>query len=60
MLASQRIQNQRDTSNPILFISKMNGDKKMMYYHRAMEQHDSENFVNAIVKEFNDHVERKH
>ena len=51
---------QQDMGNPIAFMSKMNGDKDTMYYHEAMKQHDSEHFVNAIVKEFNDHVERKH
>ena len=51
---------QRDAENPITFLFTMNGDKDTMYYHEAMEQHDSKHFVNAIVKEFNDHVEQKH
>ena len=46
--------------NPIVFISRMNGNKDTMYYHEAMEQPDSEHFVNAIVKEFNNHVQRAH
>ena len=45
--------------NPIAFMSKMNGDRDTMYYHEAMKQHDSEHFVNVIVKEFNNHLERK-
>ena len=51
---------QRDADNPIAFLSKMNRDKDTMYYHEAMEQHDSEHFVNVIIKEFKDHVEREH
>ena len=51
---------QRDADNPIAFLSTMNGDKDTMYYHEAMKQHDSEHFVNSIVKEFNHHAERNH
>ena len=47
-------------NNSIAFMSKMNDDRDTMYYHGAMEQHDSKHFVNVIVLEFNNHVERKY
>ena len=31
-----------------------------MYFHQAMKEPDKEEFVKAMVKEYNDHTERKH
>ena len=44
--------------SPIAFLSEMNGDT--MYFHQAMRQDDSADFVEAVVKEINGHVENKH
>eukprot|EP00957_Ditylum_brightwellii_P198740 15148279-Ditylum_brightwellii.AAC.2 len=32
----------------------------MHYYHQAIEQHDSEEFIKVIVKEINGHVKGEH
>ena len=36
----------------------MNGDT--MYFHQAMRQDDSADFVEAVVNEINGHVDNKH
>ena len=41
--------------HPIAFHAEMQGDT--MYYHQAMRQADSKEFVKAIVKEVNGHVD---
>ena len=41
--------------HPIAFHAEMMGD--IMYYHQAMQQDDADDFVRAIVKEVNGHVE---
>ena len=43
---------------PIAFLAEMMGD--IMYFHQAIRQPDSRQFVEAIVKEINGHVDRKH
>ena len=43
---------------PIAFLSEMNGDT--MYFHQAMRQDGSADFVEAVVKEINGHVENEH
>ena len=35
-------------------------EKDTMYYHKAMHERDSGEFVEAIVKEINDHIINKH
>jgi hypothetical protein len=32
----------------------------IMYYHKALQQPDAQQFANAVVKEVNGHVENKH
>jgi hypothetical protein len=44
--------------NPIAFHAKMMGD--IMYYNHALQQPDAKQFINAIVKEVNGHVDNKH
>jgi hypothetical protein len=41
--------------NPIAFHAKMMGD--IMYYHQALKQPDTSQFVDAIIKEINGHVD---
>ncbi len=43
--------------NPITFHAEMMGD--IMYYHQALEQPDASQFVDAIIKEINGHVDNK-
>ena len=45
-------------SNPMAFLAEMQGD--MMYFHQDMVQEDSGDFVEAVVKEVNGHVENAH
>ena len=40
------------------FLAEMQGDT--MYFHQAMAQEDSGNFVEAVVKEFNGHFDKSH
>ena len=47
-----------ETTNPIAMLSTTNKDT--MYYHQAMQQEDAPEFVNAMINEINDHVNRKH
>ncbi len=44
--------------NPIAFHAKMMGD--IMYYHQVLKQPDTSQFVDAIIKEINGHVDNKH
>jgi hypothetical protein len=43
---------------PIAFHAKMMGD--IMYLNQALRQPDAKEFVNAVIKEINGHVENKH
>jgi len=45
-------------SHPIAFLAEMQGDT--MYFHQAMAQDDSGDFVDAVVKEVNGHVDNTH
>jgi hypothetical protein len=49
---------QDDMINPIAFLAKTDADT--MYYHQAMRAPDRKQFVEAMVKEFNDHCDRGH
>ncbi len=49
---------QERMSNPIAFHTKMMGD--IMYYHQVLKQPDASQFVDAIIKEINGHVDNKH
>ena len=49
---------QEDMLDPIVF--KASADKDTMYYHQAMKVPDKAEFVQAIVREINDHVEGNH
>ncbi len=44
--------------NPIAFHAEMMGD--IMYMHQALKQKDASQFVDAVVREINGHVENKH
>ena len=44
--------------NPMKFLAEMQGDT--MYFHQAMAQEDSGDFVEAVVKEVNGHVDNAH
>ncbi len=44
--------------NPIAF--KASGDPDTMYYHQAIREADKDDFLKAIVKEVNDHIEGNH
>ena len=41
--------------NPMSFLAEMQGDT--MYFHQAMAQEDSGDFVEAVVKEVHGHVD---
>jgi len=43
---------------PIAFLAEMMGD--IMYLHQALRQPDSRQFIQAVVKEINGHVDRNH
>ncbi len=44
--------------HPIAFHAEMMGE--IMYFHQALKQDDSAEFIKAVVKEVNDHAEQKH
>jgi hypothetical protein len=44
--------------HPIAFLAEMMGD--VMYLHQVLCQPDSEEFVEAIIKEVNDQVDNNH
>ena len=44
--------------HPIAFHAEMMGD--IMHLHQALKQPDAPEFVKAVVKEMNDHIEAKH
>jgi hypothetical protein len=56
MIAEEQIAYQ--TSDPIAFASS--NDPDTMYYHQAMRQPDRDEFVKAIIKEVNGHIEGDH
>ena len=43
--------------NPVTFAAEMMGE--IMYFHQAMQQEDSDEFVDAVVKEINGDVDNK-
>ncbi len=44
--------------HPITFHAEMMGD--IMHMHQAIHQPDAPQFINAIIKEINAHVKKKH
>ena len=44
--------------DPIALVATSNPDT--MYFDQAMQEEDSEQFLQAVVKEMNDHISRKH
>jgi hypothetical protein len=44
--------------HPITFLAEMMGD--IMYLHQALRQPDSREFVEAVIKEVNSHVDNNH
>jgi hypothetical protein len=52
------IELQERMRNPIAFHAEMMGD--IMYLNQALRQPDAKEFVKAVVKEINGHVENKH
>jgi hypothetical protein len=44
--------------HPIAFLAEMTGDA--MYLHQALRQPDSKNFVEAVIKEVNGHIDNDH
>jgi hypothetical protein len=49
---------QDDMKDPVAFMSAK--DEDTMYFDQAMKAPDKQNFVEAIVKEVNDHITSKH
>jgi hypothetical protein len=49
---------QNEMMNPIAFLSHANKDT--MSFHEAMQAPDADEFIKAVVKEVNDHIESKH
>jgi hypothetical protein len=49
---------QDDMKDPVAFMSST--DEDTMYYDQAMRAPDKQNFIEAIVKEVNDHITSKH
>jgi hypothetical protein len=49
---------QEDMKDPLAFMSSTGEDT--MYYAQAMKAPDKQNFIEAIVKEVNDHITSKH
>ena len=49
---------QDELTNPIAFLAK--ADEDTMYFHQAMAAPDKHQFIKAIVKEVNDHIDREH
>lgn len=47
-----------DTVNPIALISTINWDT--MYFNQAMREKDAPQFIEAIMTEMNDRINRKH
>eukprot|EP00957_Ditylum_brightwellii_P021672 1633833-Ditylum_brightwellii.AAC.1 len=47
-----------EMDDPIAFAAKHDQDN--MYFHQAIKQPDAQQFAEAIVKEIDCHVERKH
>ena len=48
---------QEKMSNPMAFLAEMQGDT--MYFHQAMAQEDSGDFVEAVAKEVNGHIDKR-
>ncbi len=44
--------------HPIAFLAEMMGD--IMYLHQALRQPDSREFVEAVIKELNGHIDNNH
>ena len=57
-LADQEYKLQREMEQPIAFAASTDPD--IMYLHEALKQPDRAQFIQAIEKEVNDHVQRKH
>jgi hypothetical protein len=49
---------QEHMRNPVAFHAEMMGD--MMYLHQALKQKDASQFVDAVVREINGHVDNEH
>jgi hypothetical protein len=49
---------QDDMKDPVAFMSST--DEATMYFDQSMKAPDKQNFVEAIVKEVNDHITSKH
>ncbi len=54
----QHLDLQEQMRHPITFHAKMMGD--IMYFQQALNQPDAKQFVHAVVKEVNGHVENNH
>jgi hypothetical protein len=50
---------QDEMTDPIAFLSH-HSDPDTMYFHEAMRQPDREDFIKAVIKEINDHIDRRH
>jgi hypothetical protein len=44
--------------HPIAFLAEMMGD--VMYLHQALRQPDAREFVEAVIKEVNSHINKDH
>ncbi len=47
-----------ETLHPLIYLSTVNKDT--MYFHEALKQPDAPQFVDTIIKEINNHVNRKY
>jgi hypothetical protein len=56
-LHDEHLSLQESMSHPIAFHAQMTGD--IMYLHQALQQPDAAEFVKAVVKEINGHVDNK-
>jgi hypothetical protein len=50
---------QDEMTDPIAFLSHHSSDSDTMYVHEAMQQPDREDFIKAVIKEINDHIDRR-
>ena len=46
--------------NPVVSLARSQNEKDTLYYHEAIQKKDSRNFIEAIVKEMNPHIQKNH
>ena len=58
MLHDEQLMQQERMRHPVAFHTEMLGDE--MYYHQAIKQPDAANFIKALIKEVNSHLDKRH